>query len=722
MAGGGQTPGEPRPRARFELFRGSLAGRFSLMFLALLIPIAVVGLVIARGLTSNADPLLDALRVKELASRSFALLLAQDDVTKEILLDVERVSEAERKIAAYDENREVLREIATLTDSPELTAILAEMERLDDEVLRPADSLVLETLLAEGPAAAHRIYFERYEPVRKAYQEHALRLTAEAQALAERAEVDLAHRNRRSVANVAIGLLAGVATVALIMLLITRDVRARLARVVDVLESVARGDLRERSLADGRGSGDEIWRIGWAVDQAAAAMRSALSRATESANQVEVRSVQISRATETVAAAAAAQGREINNASHGMERVLSQVWGIAESARDLRITVSESSKTVTEVGKLGEEFHEGAESLTRRIEETSSAMDAMSGGVARVAASAGILARAATETTSRMTAMASAMQGVDAVATESTRLWQSMVERGEQGLSKVRETVQGIEEIRELAGAAELAVGALGARAVEIGAVLDVINSVADQTSLLALNASIIAAQSGESGRAFSVVADEIRNLAERVTTHTQEIETLVRKVQSESKSAIAAMKRGTQSVAGVVAISGAAGDVVEEITRSSRTSAARLAEVAEAVRAQARVSREVVELMGRTEAAVSEIHAAVGDQGCGTERAREAAAIMHEVAARICASTADQIAAIERIGASFEGIRAASEAVETALSEQSRSTEEVAHALDKIGSRCSENTRSAELTSAASDELRALAETLRRHVQRFSL
>ena len=722
MAGGGQTPDGPRARARFEMFRGSLAGRFSLMFLALLIPIAVVGLVIARGLTSNAEQLLQALRVKELASRSLALVLAQDDVTKEILLDVDRVSQAERKIAAYDENRAVLREIATLTHAPVLIGILTEMERLDDEVLRPADSLVLETLLAEGSAAAHRIYFERYEPVRQVYQEQVRRLIAEAQAQAERAEVELERRNRRSVTNVAVGLLAGVASVALIMLLITRDVRSRLARSMDVLESVARGDLTAKPVAGAGDSRDEIGRIAVALDQATGAMRNALAKTTESANQVEVRSVQISRATEAVAAAAAAQGREINKAAHGMERVLSQVWGIAESARDLRITVGESSQTVTEVGKLGEEFHEGAESLGRRIEETSSAVDAMTGGVARVTASAEILARASSETTSRMTAMAAAMRGVDAVATESTRLWQSMVERGELGLSKVQATVRGVEGVRELAAAAEAAVGALGARAVEIGAVLDVIDSVADQTSLLALNASIIAAQSGESGRAFSVVADEIRNLAERVTTHTREIETLIHSVQSESTNAIAAMKRGTRSVAEVVAISGEAGDVVEEMTRSSRTSASRLADVAEAVRAQTRVSREVVELMERTDAAVLEIRAAVSEQGQGNERARQAATIMQEVAARICASTTDQIAAIERIGASFEGIRAASEAVETALSDQSRSTEEVAQALDKIGSRCSENTRSAELTSAASDELRALAETLRRHVQRFAL
>ena len=136
----------------------------------------VVGFTISRGITANARELLEARRVKELAAHSLALVLAQDDVTKEILLDVERISEANRKIEAYDQNRAILRELATLSASEELSGVLREMDRIDEEELRPLDALVLETLMAEGAEAAQRAYFSRYEPVRRRYQDLAREL------------------------------------------------------------------------------------------------------------------------------------------------------------------------------------------------------------------------------------------------------------------------------------------------------------------------------------------------------------------------------------------------------------------------------------------------------------------------------------------------------------------------------------------------------------------
>ena len=92
----------------------------------------------------------------------------------------------------------------------------------------------------------------------------------------------------------------------------------------------------------------------------------------------------------------------------------------------------------------------------------------------------------------------------------------------------------------------------------------------------------------------------------------------------------------------------------------------------------------------------------------------------MREVALATLASTRDQIARIDHIGRSFDAIRDAAESVETALQQQSASTEDVAGFLEKVGSRCAENTRSAELASEASRGLRALAESLREHVLRF--
>ena len=110
----------------------------------------------------------------------------------------------------------------------------------------------------------------------------------------------------------------------------------------------------------------------------------------------------------------------------------------------------------------------------------------------------------------------------------------------------------------------------LGGRVHEIGAILDVIDDVADETNLLALNAAIIAAQAGEQGRAFSVVADEIEDLAERVLSSTKEIGGLIRAVQDGDRQRDGAIEGGATSSPRGVALAAEAG----VRSRRSRTAA----------------------------------------------------------------------------------------------------------------------------------------------------
>jgi methyl-accepting chemotaxis protein len=167
-----------------------------------------------------------------------------------------------------------------------------------------------------------------------------------------------------------------------------------------------------------------------------------------------------------------------------------------------------------------------------------------------------------------------------------------------------------------------------------------VIDDVADETNLLALNAAIIAAQAGEQGKAFAVVADEIKELADRVLASTKEIGGLIRSVQEESENAIGAIEAGSQSVMSGVDLSAEAGRTLEEITEASRQNGLRISEIVSSVREQTKAAGHVVTLMEKVRDSADEIAAASGEQDRGNEVIYRSALTMREVAQQVRRTT----------------------------------------------------------------------------------
>jgi twitching motility protein PilJ len=173
----------------------------------------------------------------------------------------------------------------------------------------------------------------------------------------------------------------------------------------------------------------------------------------------------------------------------------------------------------------------------------------------------------ATQSISRM---AKSMQDVSSEAGRSAEVAKSSVDMAHKGSETVRDTIGGMDSIREQIQETSKRLKRLGESSQEIGDIVGLINDIADQTNILALNAAIQASSAGEAGRGFAVVADEVQRLAERSTNATRQIENLVTAIQADTNEAVISMEQTTTEVVEGAKRAENAGDALEEIEKVS--------------------------------------------------------------------------------------------------------------------------------------------------------
>jgi len=513
-------------------------------------------------------------------------------------------------------------------------------------------------------------------------------------------------------------LLVSTGIAALLAWLLAQDVSRATEALRGEAERLSSGDLRRGEVYE---SEDELGDLSRSFEAMASALRATVGRVSEAADRVEATAGEMAGVSEAVSSVTADQVRGIQQTTTSMEAINRQVRGIADSSQTLNVSVEESSSSILELGAAGEELNETASVLSGKVNEVSSSIEQMVRSVKQVLENTEALSEAAVETSASMEEMAMSMREVDVSAEETARLSHQVVASAESGQTKMVQAIEGMEAIREATETAERVIRNLGSRTREIGAIVDVIDDVADETNLLALNAAIIAAQAGEQGRAFSVVADEIKELADRVLASTKEIGGLIRAVQEEGSNAIGAIEKGSASVASGVDLSAEAGESLEEITRASRESGSRIAGIVSAVREQAKAASHVVELMERVRGGVEQIRGAAAEQDRGNEVVHGSSVAMREVAQQVRGTTEEQARGSGRIRESVEGVREAVERINRALQEQSAACRSAVEFLEAVYARTRSNEESSRRLDEVAKSLLHQAEALRQDVQRFT-
>lgn len=277
------------------------------------------------------------------------------------------------------------------------------------------------------------------------------------------------------------------------------------------------------------------------------------------------------------------------------------------SEQMLRIS-SSNSTALDHIGKAAEtttsamlQMNMSAKDIRTKAEELRSALESirqMASSIEQVAAHSVALSQSADETGKTMISIMHALKNIAEQAAHSQAFSETTAQDAVSGRHSVVQVITSIRSISEVTDHVSELIVRLHKHSLAIGAILDVINEVVEQTSLLSLNASIIAAQAGVHGKGFAVVANEIKELATRVKSSTTEIATIVQDVQRESSGVANAIQQAQHQVEDGVVLAHKAGEALQKIEQSAGSSSKLTAEIAASVQQQTTTSTDITRSM----------------------------------------------------------------------------------------------------------------------------
>jgi methyl-accepting chemotaxis protein len=515
--------------------------------------------------------------------------------------------------------------------------------------------------------------------------------------------------------NLVIALLAVLVAVG-VGIVVARVVSRPVLKLAEAARLIAQGDLTRRTDIE---SGDEIGELSVTFNSMAGNLEQTVIKLIRAQTQLKSVVETVGSRSRTVISRVDEQRAIIDETYHSIDQLNGGVRKITDNVEALSASSEETSSSMLEMVASMEEVSRHTDSLFSSVEETASATHEMVSSINEVDQNVDYLTNFVTETSSSMVEMSASIAQVEGNAATSYDLTLAVADAAENGMRAVRETIEGMEQIRQSVIESNAVVSRLGERSAAIGKILNVIDDVAEQTNLLALNAAILAAQAGEYGKGFSVVAAEIRELSERTASSTKEIALLIGAVRNEVDNALKTMSNGSRLVEQGVSLSHQAGRALNNILESSTKASGMGREIAGATREQAQGSETVTHSIDRVQEMVRQINSATTQQAQGSDHILRAVESMREVTKYVRQAMIEQKSGSTMISAAAERMIDMIHEIFQAAANQASESEKIVVTMQQVRAIADGNrTSAAEMNSALnllSDSIRSLDEEIRR-------
>lgn len=459
-----------------------------------------------------------------------------------------------------------------------------------------------------------------------------------------------------------IGLYALVITVltlaifALAIYFLSQDIRGPLEQLSTGAEAMARGDFRATQAVF---SDDELGLLGERFASSRTNLQRLVARVgsggrtiAEGIRGITGGSTELLRRSQEQAQLTENSSLSLGSAREGADAILEAATAVANSTED-------ASSRALELQASSEEVARSMDVLFQSVEKTSSSTTEMDAAAREMSGRTSFLIDIADEVVGFVTQMDSTIEELRKRAQSTAEISRQVRENAEAGGSAVSETVAGIRKSQESTRKTAEVLDELQNRVGQISQILNVIEDVTERTNLLSLNAAIIAAQAGEHGAGFSVVAGEIRELADRTRGSTKEIGSIIKAVQNGSRAAVRAMRDGMAQVDSNVGLAHNASESLEKILARANDSYDMAIRISSSLEEQAAATRHLHEVTSRMSDHVAEINRTTQEQARGTALLAEEAERVREVAAQVRNSTDEQSTAGRGITVAMEQIAA---------------------------------------------------------------
>ncbi|MGZ5444125.1 MAG: methyl-accepting chemotaxis protein [Thermoanaerobaculia bacterium] len=459
---------------------------------------------------------------------------------------------------------------------------------------------------------------------------------------------------------------------------LSRDVTRPLHELRGVASEMANGnfDVAPRVFAD-----DEVGHLAGSFGETRSNLRRLLGRVSGSGTTITDGVRVITGGTEMLLERSREQSSLTESSSAAVENVRGGIRGALHAADTVSDLTQDASARALELQASAEEVARSMDYLFQSVEKTSSSATQMNATMNETSQRTQVLAGIGEEVLSFVAEMDSTVAELLSSSQSTADLAQQVREDARGGGDAVQRTVEGINVTHELTVSTAKTMDELQRSVGEISRILNVIEEVANQTNLLSLNAAIIAAQAGEHGAGFTVVSDEIRQLAERTRGSTKEIAAIIKAVQSGSRAAVAKMHEGVTRVTQNVKLAQEAASSLGKIVDSATRSFEMATRINRSLGEQSTASRRLHEVTSRMSDHITEINRATSEQARGTQLMAQESERVRDIAAQVKNATEEQSLAGRGITAALERISEDARAMRDLLERQLEETDRIADA-----------------------------------------